>query len=86
MVISTGYIGEYYGVMGTSWPNPPILDSPSETRIIGGRQLDLFYNGSSLRVVGWKTRHGSYWISNTLQQTLSIREMLGVARSLTATR
>ena len=86
MVISTGYIGEYYGVMGTSWPDPPILDSPSETRIIGGRQLELFYNGSSLRVVGWKTRRGSYWISNTLQQTLSAREMLGVARSLTATR
>ena len=86
MVISTGYIGEYYGVMGTSWPDPPILDSPSETRSIGGRQLELFYNGSSLRVVGWKTRNASYWISNTLQQTLSIREMLGVARSLTATR
>jgi LCP family protein required for cell wall assembly len=86
MVISTGYIGEYYGVMGTSWPDPPILDSPSEERIIGGRKLELFYNGSSLRVVGWKTRHGSYWISNTLLQTLSPREMLGVARSFTVTR
>jgi polyisoprenyl-teichoic acid--peptidoglycan teichoic acid transferase len=84
MVISTGYIGEYYGVMGTSWPDPPILDSPSETRNVAGRQLMLFYNGSRLRVVGWKTRRGSYWISNTLLQTLSEREMLGVARSLTA--
>jgi hypothetical protein len=72
--------------MGTSWPDPPILDSPSEERIIGGRKLELFYNGSSLRVVGWKTRHGSYWISNTLLQTLSPREMLGVARSFTVTR
>jgi polyisoprenyl-teichoic acid--peptidoglycan teichoic acid transferase len=86
MVISTGYIGEYYGVMGTSWPDPPILDSPSEERIIGGRKLMLFFNGSRLRVVGWKTKRGSYWISNTLLQTLSAREMLGVARSLTAVR
>jgi polyisoprenyl-teichoic acid--peptidoglycan teichoic acid transferase len=84
MVISTGYIGEYYGVMGTSWNDPPILDSPSETRKVNGRELMLFYNGDRLRVVGWKTKRGSYWISNTLLQTLSSREMLGIARSLTA--
>ena len=86
MVISTGYIGEYYGVMGTSWEHPPILDSPSETREVGGRELLLFYNGNRLRVVGWKTARGSYWISNTLLQTLSSREMLGIARSLTRTK
>jgi LCP family protein required for cell wall assembly len=86
MVISTGYIGEYYGVMGTSWHDPPILDSPSATRKFGGRELMLFYNGDRLRVVGWKTKRGSYWISNTLLQTLSTREMLGVARSLKAVR
>jgi LCP family protein required for cell wall assembly len=83
VVISTGYIGEYYGVMGTSWHDPPILDSPSETRKIGGRELLLFYNGDRIRLVGWKTKRGSYWVSNTLLQTLSSREMLGVARSLT---
>jgi len=86
MVISTGYIGEYYGVMGTSWHDPPILDSPSATRTIRGREYLLFYNGARLRLVGWKTRRGSYWISNTLLQTLSGREMLGVARSLSAVR
>jgi polyisoprenyl-teichoic acid--peptidoglycan teichoic acid transferase len=82
MVVSTGYIGEYYGVMGTSWHDPPILDSPSETRTVNGRDFLLFYNGDRLRLVGWKTKRGSYWVSNTLLQTLSSREMLGVARSL----
>jgi LCP family protein required for cell wall assembly len=82
IVISTGYIGEYYGVMGTSWQDPPILDAPSETRTIGGRQYMLFFNGDRLRLVGWKTQRGSYWVSNTLLQTLSSKEMLGVARSL----
>jgi polyisoprenyl-teichoic acid--peptidoglycan teichoic acid transferase len=86
MVVSTGYIGEYYGVMGTSWDDPPILDDPSETRTIRGREMLLFYNGNRLRLVGWKTKRGSYWISNTLLQTLSSREMLGIARSLTAVR
>jgi polyisoprenyl-teichoic acid--peptidoglycan teichoic acid transferase len=83
LVVSSGYIGEYYGVMGTSWDDPPILDDPSETRVMRGREYLLFYNGSRLRVVGWKTERGSYWISNTLLQTLSSREMLGIARSLT---
>jgi len=86
MVVSTGYIGEYYGVQGTSWLDPPILASASETRKIAGRQYMLFFNGDRLRLVAWRTKHASYWISNTLRQTLSAREMLGVARSLTHTR
>ena len=27
-----GGFTEYYGVSGSDWPNPPILDNPSETR------------------------------------------------------
>jgi len=80
MVFFTGFIGEYYGLMGTSWRNPPILQSPSETRRIRGREYLLFYNGDRLRLVGWKTKKASYWISNTLLQTVSAKEMLGVAR------
>jgi LCP family protein required for cell wall assembly len=82
IVISTGYIGEYYGVMGTSWRDPPILDDPSETRTVGGRKYLLFFNGDRLRLVGWQTRRAAYWISNTLLQTLSSKEMLAIARSL----
>jgi LCP family protein required for cell wall assembly len=83
MVIFTGFIGEYYGVEGMKWRDPPILDSPSETRKIGGRQYLLFFNGDRLRLVGWKTSRASYWVSNTLLQTLSTGEMLGVVRSFT---
>ena len=82
MVVFTGFIGEYYGVQGTSWRDPPILDHPSEKRKVRGREYLLFYNGDRLRLVGWKTARGSYWVSNTLLQTLSAKEMLGVARSL----
>ena len=42
---------EYYGVMGTTWEDPPILDNPTETREIGGREYDLFYDGDRLRMV-----------------------------------
>jgi LCP family protein required for cell wall assembly len=82
MVISTGFIGEYYGVEGMNWLDPPILDSPSETRRFGRRSYMLFYSGDRLRRVGWRTSRGAYWISNTLLQTLSSDEMLGIARSL----
>jgi len=82
MVVSTGLLGQYYGVMGTSWENPPILFSPSETRKIGGREYLLFYNGDRLRLVAWKEDEKSYWISNTLLQSLSAKEMLGIARSM----
>jgi polyisoprenyl-teichoic acid--peptidoglycan teichoic acid transferase len=82
MVIFTGFIGEYYGVQGLRWKDPPILERPSEKRKIGGREFLLFYSGDRLRLVGWKTKRGSYWVSNTLLQTLSEGEMLGVARSL----
>jgi hypothetical protein len=83
MVLSTGFVGEYYGVQGTRWRDPPILEHPSETRTIKGRSFLLFFSGDRLRLVGWKTKHGSYWVSNTLLQTLSSGEMLGIARSLT---
>ena len=86
MVFNTGYIGEYYGLQGTSWRDPPILQHESEKRTIRGREYLLFYNGDRLRLVGWKTDRGSYWISNTLLQTLSAKEMLGVARTLVRAR
>ena len=80
MVFFTGYIGEYYGLQGTSWKDPPILQHESEKRTIRGREYLLFYNGDRLRMVGWKTKKGSYWVSNTLLQSVSAKEMLGVAR------
>jgi LCP family protein required for cell wall assembly len=83
LVISKGIIGEYYGVQGTTWKDPPILDSPDETRTVNGRRLLLFRDGSRLRLVGWKTGRGTYWVSNTLSQSLSRRQMLAIAESLT---
>jgi LCP family protein required for cell wall assembly len=82
-VLSTPAIGEYYGMMGTTWKDPPILRNPSETREIpDGRELLLFYDSDRLRLVGWKTDYGSFWVQNTLLQTLSQKEMLGIAKGM----
>jgi LCP family protein required for cell wall assembly len=82
IVVKAPGLGQYYGIQGTSWKGPPILDNPSERRKVGGRSYELFYNGSHLRLVSWRTGGAVYWISNTLQQTLSNQQMLGLARSV----
>ena len=83
IVATTNGIGQYYGVQGTSWTDPPLLASPSATKTIkGGRQLLLFGDGRRLRFVGFKTPKGSYWVSNTLTETLSNRTMIAIAASL----
>jgi polyisoprenyl-teichoic acid--peptidoglycan teichoic acid transferase len=81
VVRRTNAFGEYYGLQGTTWKNPPILDSPSETRKVGGRSYDLFFAGDRLRIVAWRTPKAAYWISNTLLQTLDKRQMMAIARS-----
>ncbi len=82
IVAFEGAIGQYYGVEGTTWMSPPILDDPSERRRMGGRTYELFYDGQRLRMVAWRTPRAVYWVSNTLMRTLTNRQMLAIARSL----
>ncbi len=81
-VFSRPAIGEYYGFMATRWKDPPILDNPSETREIGDREYKLYYDGDRLRMVAWQTDEGSFWVSNTLIQSLSDREMIEIAKGM----
>ena len=74
--------GQYYGVQGTTWRNPPILDHPSAVRTVKGRKLLLFRTGAKLRLVAWKTDKAAYWDSNTLNSKLSNAEMLALASSV----
>jgi hypothetical protein len=81
IVAFQGSIGQYYGIQGTTWKSPPILDDPSERRRERGRTYELFYDGGRLRIVAWRTARAVYWISNTLLRTLTNRQMLALARS-----
>jgi LCP family protein required for cell wall assembly len=83
MVVSAGLFGQYYGVQGTNWKAPPILDDPSETMKARGRRYQLYYDGNRLRLVAWRTPRAVYWVSNSLSETLSNKQMLAIARSLT---
>jgi polyisoprenyl-teichoic acid--peptidoglycan teichoic acid transferase len=81
MVLKLPLNGEYYGIQGTRWMDPPILEGPSEERTIGKRKFELHYEGDRLRLVAWRTPKAVYWVSNTLLQTLSERQMIAIARS-----
>ena len=75
-------LGEYYGIQGTDWTDPPILTSPDEQRTLGGRTFELFYDGHHLRRVALQTPEGSWWVTNTLTLSLTNAQMLAIARSL----
>ena len=77
-----GLLDEYYGISGTNWVDAPILSNPSETRTIDGKDYLLFYDGDRLRLVGWKTDKASYWVNNTLLQSLDEGQMLSIATSM----
>ncbi|MDX6632497.1 MAG: polyisoprenyl-teichoic acid--peptidoglycan teichoic acid transferase, partial [Solirubrobacterales bacterium] len=85
MVMRTN-LGEYYGLMGTTWKNPPILRNPSETKRIRGKTYMLFYDNDRLRLVGWRSKGASYWLNNTLLETLSEREMMSIATTMGVTK
>jgi polyisoprenyl-teichoic acid--peptidoglycan teichoic acid transferase len=81
-----GYAGEngqYWGVQGTSWRSPPILDDPGGTIRLRGRRYQEYYDGTRLRLIAWRTPRGVYWVSNTLSRTLTNNQMRDIAKSLT---
>jgi LCP family protein required for cell wall assembly len=82
MVLDKGSLGDFYGVQGMSWKNPPILDKPSGTQVVNGRRMLLYSDGGRLRTVAWRTARAVYWVSNTLTLSLNNDQMLAIAGSL----
>ncbi|MFT4050351.1 MAG: LCP family protein [Solirubrobacterales bacterium] len=78
----SGSAGDYYGVQGVNWSDPPILKNPSETRRVRGRDYQLYYEGGKLALVAFHRGSASYWVSNTLTRKLNERQMLALAQSL----
>ena len=55
------------------WPDPPILDNPSETKTIDGREYEIFFDGDRVRLVAWHRGDNTYWVANNLLNTLDQR-------------
>jgi LCP family protein required for cell wall assembly len=82
MVVQVPGVGEYYDIEGMNWLNPPILQKPDARRKIGARTYSLYFDGSKLRLVAFRTGNAVYWVTNTLTRSLSNKQMLGIASSM----
>lgn len=76
-------LGQYYGVQGTTWTNPPLLSHPLETKLVNGKTLEIYEQGGSITDVAWHTHGAVYWVSNTLTTDIPNRQMISLAASLT---
>jgi hypothetical protein len=81
-VFRTGIAGDFWGVQETDWDDAPVLGDRSFTRYLGGRRYDLYYSGRHLHMVVLHTKEASYWVVNTLVDSLSNETMLAIARGL----
>jgi polyisoprenyl-teichoic acid--peptidoglycan teichoic acid transferase len=76
------YEVNYFGVQGIAgWEDPPILDGPTEERTVNGREYSIYTDSGKIKLVAWHRGENTYWISNSLQQSLSNEQMMGIAES-----
>jgi hypothetical protein len=74
---------EYWGIQQVAWNDAPALKGPNEVLRIKGRRYELYYSGAKLHMVVVRGRRGaSYWVMNTIVNTLSNETMLAIARGL----
>ncbi len=73
---------EYWGIEETDWLDAPILAGKNSTHILRGRPYDLYYSGPHLHMVVLRWNGVSYWVVNTLQDSLSNETMLAIAKGL----
>jgi polyisoprenyl-teichoic acid--peptidoglycan teichoic acid transferase len=74
--------GEYWGVEETPWRDAPILGGPHTTRTGHGRHFALYEANGHLELVVLNTKRATYWVVNTVRNTLSDKTMMSIARGL----
>jgi LCP family protein required for cell wall assembly len=82
IVLYEGHPGQYYGVQGTTWRNPPILRNETDSVRMRRRTYQRYFDGKNIRLIAWERKGAWYWVSNTLSKALSNAQMMDIARSL----
>jgi LCP family protein required for cell wall assembly len=81
LVFATG-ASEYWGIQMVAWNDAPALGGANEVLRIKGRRYDLYYSGAKLRMVVVRGPKASYWVVNTIVNSLSNETMLAIAKGL----
>jgi hypothetical protein len=74
--------GEFWGIEETNYKDAPVLADRSFQHNLGGREFSLYYTGSHLHMVVLRSGDTSYWVVNTLLDSLSNETMLAIAKGL----
>jgi LCP family protein required for cell wall assembly len=80
--LSSNEVAGYWGIQMTRWGDAPALQEPNATHVIKGRRYDLFYDGPRLHMVALREHDATYWVVNTLLDTMSNETMLAIAKGL----
>jgi hypothetical protein len=73
---------EYWGIEQTNWNGAPVLAEKHFHRILGGRHYSFYYHGEHLHMVVLEMPKASYWVVNTLVDSLSNETMIAIAKGL----
>jgi hypothetical protein len=67
--------------MWTTWSNPPDLASPTATVRRAGRSYSVWTDSGRIRMIAWQDGPTRAWITNTLRNELSSRQMIALAQT-----
>jgi LCP family protein required for cell wall assembly len=74
---------EYWGIEETDWNEAPALADASFINRFRGREFSFYYSGAHLHMVVLRENGATYWVVNTVLDSLSNETMLTIARGLT---
>jgi len=80
-IVGESQAGDSWGIMETTFTNAPLLQNPTLEREISGQNYRFFYVNEKLRYLAWQDGDVVYWVSNSLQNTLSEDTMVQLATS-----
>ena len=73
---------EYWGIQMTRWADAPRSPTRASRSGSAAAHFDLHYSGSHLHMVVLRENGATYWVVNTLLDSLSNETMLAIARGL----
>jgi hypothetical protein len=73
---------QYWGIEMTDWDDAPVLDGRNFRHTLGGRRFDFYYRGPKLHMVVLRQGGATYWVVNSLLDTLSNETMIAIAKGL----
>lgn len=79
---SIGIACEYWGIEETDWSGAPVLAGRSFEHVLGGRTFDFYFSSSHLHMIVLRQGAATYWVVNTLLDSLSNETMIAIARGL----